>query len=241
MLCRQLQNNHLEGSLPAKVKLADVRGQTCPEGSEAANGTTDVMGHCELCHRGYYCIGNLPKGKDSMPCRKGTYYSNRGAKSSDDCTAAQKGFHCPNEHMKEQLPCNAGQFSSGDSFPVCIDCGEGFFSDVQASRCSACEAGYRCASATTSKVVMQNSRDLLVKWSERMLPMPSGKLLGPRCQHPLYHMSSWLLLPEGLISASAVSERKIPPGGRWFSGQRLQPMPNGHIQRRGEQHQVQRL
>ena len=159
-LPRDVSRNHLEGSLPpwveepGELNLAD---QTCTEGKQAVNGTTDSMGHCEPCHPGYYCLGNMPKGKDRIPCTRGTYNPSRGAASLSNCTPAKKGFHCPEEHMSEELPCAAGNFSSAESFSVCIRCPEGFFSDVQAHECSPCEKGYHCSSASTSKSKMQNS------------------------------------------------------------------------------------
>ena len=108
------------------------------------NGTTDTMGRCVPCHTGYYCLGNMPKGKDTTPCMKGTYNPSRGAASLSNCIPANEGFHCPNEHMSAQLPCPAGEFSSAESFPDCIRVQIGFYSNATANESTPCRPGFAC-------------------------------------------------------------------------------------------------
>ena len=146
-LPRDVSRNHLEGSLPSWVEepsRLNLAEQTCIEGKQAVNGTADSMGHCEPCHTGYFCLGNMPKGKDTMPCIKGTYNPSRGATSLDNCTPAKEGSYCPDEHMSEELTCPAGTFSSAESFSVCIRAPDGFYSNANSSEPKPCRPGFDC-------------------------------------------------------------------------------------------------
>ena len=126
----------------------DTSGQSCLEGMHAADGTTDSMASCELCHPGYICPGKRPKGvADSVPCPRGTYNPIQGATSCETC---HSGFYCP-QNSSAPVPCGKGKYQPKDS--ICSLCPVGEYSDGENNTaCKRCGEGESSLKGSTDQM-----------------------------------------------------------------------------------------
>ena len=105
--------------------------------------------NCSLCGLGVYC----PAGSSgALSCPAGRFGNVSGLSKEEDCYTCPAGSFC-GTGAENSKPCFSGTFAANRSSPICSQCPEGTYQELEgATRCEDCGDGYNCPAGSSNRI-----------------------------------------------------------------------------------------